>query len=118
MQVMHLGSHDDEPATVAALDAFLEENGYENDWDRLHHEIYLSDPGTVRAGKVEDGDDTASDQNERLGAAEKLQRLSEEPIYSGRDNRRKSHSEEYISSCSWKYSSRRSACAYVKRINV
>ncbi len=34
------------PATVAALDAFLEENGYENDFsgDRLHHEIYLSDP--------------------------------------------------------------------------
>lgn len=46
VQVMHLGSYDDEPATVAALDAFLEENGYENDFsgDRLHHEIYLSDP--------------------------------------------------------------------------
>ena len=46
VQIMHLGSYDDEPATVAALDAFLEENGYENDFsgDRLHHEIYLSDP--------------------------------------------------------------------------
>ena len=46
VQIMHLGSYDDEPATVAVLDAFLEENGYENDFsgDRLHHEIYLSDP--------------------------------------------------------------------------
>ena len=46
VQIMHLGSYDDEPATVAALDAFLEENEYENDFsgDRLHHEIYLSDP--------------------------------------------------------------------------
>lgn len=46
VQIMHLGSYDDETATVAVLDAFLEENGYENDFsgDRLHHEIYLSDP--------------------------------------------------------------------------
>ena len=45
VQCLHVGSYDDEPATVAAMDAFLEENGYVNDLNggRLHHEIYLSD---------------------------------------------------------------------------
>jgi hypothetical protein len=43
---MHLGSYDDEPATVALMDNYVEENGYANDLSdtRLHHEIYLSDP--------------------------------------------------------------------------
>lgn len=45
VQCLHVGSYDDEPATVVAMDAFLEENGYVNDLNggRLHHEIYLSD---------------------------------------------------------------------------
>ena len=46
VQIMHYGSYDDEPASVALMDEFLVENGYENDINdkRLHHEIYLSDP--------------------------------------------------------------------------
>ena len=46
VQIMHLGSYDDEPATVSLMDNFAEENGYANDLSdtRLHHEIYLSDP--------------------------------------------------------------------------
>lgn len=46
VQIMHLGSYDDEPATVASMDGYLAKNGYENDmtYERLHHEIYLSDP--------------------------------------------------------------------------
>ena len=46
VQMMHLGPYDDEPASVARMDAFLAQNGYENDFSaaRLHHEIYLSDP--------------------------------------------------------------------------
>lgn len=45
VQILHLGSYDDEPATVAQMDGFLKENGYENDFSsRLHHEIYLSNP--------------------------------------------------------------------------
>ena len=46
VQIMHIGSFDDEPATVALMDKYLEENGYEKDFSdtRLHHEIYLSDP--------------------------------------------------------------------------
>lgn len=45
VQIMHIGSFDDEPATVAKMDAYIAENGYENDitTTRLHHEIYLSD---------------------------------------------------------------------------
>ncbi len=46
VQVMHTGSYDDEPETIAAMDRFVQENGYLNDFTetRLHHEIYLSDP--------------------------------------------------------------------------
>lgn len=45
VQIMHIGPFDNEPESVAIMDAFLEENGYENDINetRLHHEIYLSD---------------------------------------------------------------------------
>ena len=45
VQILHLGPYDDEPASVARMDAFLKENGYVNDLSdsRLHHEIYLSD---------------------------------------------------------------------------
>ena len=45
VQCMHIGPYDDEPATVAAMDAFVQANGYTNDLTdaRCHHEIYLSD---------------------------------------------------------------------------
>lgn len=53
VQIMHLGSFNDEPATVAIMDAYLEANGYENDFSdsRLHHEIYLSDARKVAPEK-------------------------------------------------------------------
>ena len=46
VQMMHLGPFDTEPQTVAAMDAFLQAEGYGNDCSdaRWHHEIYLSDP--------------------------------------------------------------------------
>ena len=46
VQMMHLGSYDSEPASVAHMRAYLDDNGYAEDMtgDRLHHEIYLSDP--------------------------------------------------------------------------
>ena len=46
VQMMHLGSYDDEPASVKLMDDFIAKNGYVNDMNgtRLHHEIYLSDP--------------------------------------------------------------------------
>lgn len=51
---MHIGSYDDEPATVELMDKFLVENGYENDFSdtRLHHEIYLSDARRVAPEKL------------------------------------------------------------------
>ena len=49
VQIMHLGAFDHEPATVALMNQYLEENGYENDFSerRMHHEIYLSDARKV-----------------------------------------------------------------------
>lgn len=46
VQMLHIGPYDAEPETVAQMDAYIKENGYENDFEsgRLHHEIYLSDP--------------------------------------------------------------------------
>lgn len=48
--IMHLGSFDDEPVSVALMDKFLSDNGYINDC-RLHHEIYLSDARKVAPEK-------------------------------------------------------------------
>ncbi len=49
VQCMHIGSYDDEPATVEAMHQFMEEQGYILDINekRLHHEIYLSDARKV-----------------------------------------------------------------------
>lgn len=45
VQCMHIGTYDDEPATIAVTEKFIKEPGYENDFsdNRRHHEIYLSD---------------------------------------------------------------------------
>ena len=53
VQIMHIGAFDDEPATVAVMDKFVAENGYQNDMckSRLHHEIYLSDPQKSEVSK-------------------------------------------------------------------
>lgn len=46
VQCMHIGSYDDEPATVNLMHEYAKENGYVLDITdtRFHHEIYLSDP--------------------------------------------------------------------------
>jgi hypothetical protein len=53
VQIMHIGTFDDEPATVAIMDKYLQNNGYKNDITdkRLHHEIYLSDARKVEPAK-------------------------------------------------------------------
>ena len=53
VQIMHIGPFDDEPATVAIMDQYLADNGFENDMTatRLHHEIYLSDARKVAPEK-------------------------------------------------------------------
>ena len=54
VQCMHIGSYDDEPATVNMMHDFLEQQGYEPDITdkRLHHEIYLSDARKVVPEKL------------------------------------------------------------------
>ncbi len=54
VQIMHIGSYDNEPATIKIMDKFLSENGYITDINdnRLHHEIYLSDPRKISADKL------------------------------------------------------------------
>ena len=49
VQMLHVGPYDAEPVSVARMDAFLRERGFENDFsaERLHHEIYLSDARKV-----------------------------------------------------------------------
>lgn len=53
VQMMHIGPFDDEPASVALMDSYIAEQGFENDFSpsRLHHEIYLSDARKVAPEK-------------------------------------------------------------------
>ena len=46
VQCMHIGSYDDEPATVKLMHEYAYAQGYELDIndERFHHEIYISDP--------------------------------------------------------------------------
>jgi hypothetical protein len=54
VQCMHIGSYDDEPATVELMHKYMEEQGYALDINdkRLHHEIYLSDARKVAPEKL------------------------------------------------------------------
>lgn len=42
VQVMHVGSYDDEPRSFAKIDEYLKDSNYERK-DKTHREIYLSD---------------------------------------------------------------------------
>lgn len=51
VQMMHIGSYDNEPKTLEKIQKYIENNGLKNDIGsienelvRRHHEIYLSDP--------------------------------------------------------------------------
>ena len=54
VQCMHIGSYDEEPATIALMDEYMKGNGYELDitGTRYHHEIYLSDARKVASEKL------------------------------------------------------------------
>ena len=54
VQCMHIGPYDNEPATVAAMDEYAEEQGYGLDFSqgRFHHEIYLSDIRRTKPEKL------------------------------------------------------------------
>lgn len=53
VQCMHLGFYDDEPETLARMNAFAAEQGYAVDFSetRFHHELYLSDPNRTAPEK-------------------------------------------------------------------
>ncbi|MCE5286466.1 MAG: GyrI-like domain-containing protein [Pelosinus sp.] len=54
VQCMHIGSFDEEPATLAKMKQYMEENGLVCDLSaaRRHHEIYLSDPRKTAIAKM------------------------------------------------------------------
>lgn len=54
VQCMHIGSYDEEPLTVERMHAYIEEQGYALDIteQRMHHEIYLSDPRRTAEEKL------------------------------------------------------------------
>ena len=54
VQCMHIGSYDDEPATIALMHEFMKSHGYVLDItdERMHHEIYLSDARKVAPEKL------------------------------------------------------------------
>ena len=54
VQCMHIGSYDDEPATVDVMHEYVAQQGYELDItnERMHHEIYLSDARKVAPEKL------------------------------------------------------------------
>lgn len=53
-QIMHIGSYDDEPATVKALEEFIMGENYRTEMlgMRQHHEIYLNDPRKTAPDKL------------------------------------------------------------------
>ena len=54
VQCMHVGSYDNEPETIALMDGFARNEGYDGDinGERFHHEIYLSDPRKADPAKL------------------------------------------------------------------
>ncbi len=54
VQCMHIGSYDDEPATIDLMHQYIEQQGYALDITekRMHHEIYLSDARKVAPEKL------------------------------------------------------------------
>lgn len=54
VQIMHKGSYSDESSSIEKMKIFISQNGYEEDFsdDRMHHEIYLSDPRRCAVDKL------------------------------------------------------------------
>jgi hypothetical protein len=53
VQCMHIGSYDEEASTMELMHRFIDDSGYAADiGERMHHEIYLSDPRRVAPEKL------------------------------------------------------------------
>lgn len=56
VQILHIGSYDEEPQSLAKIEEFITRNGLQNDigkdnLTRAHHEIYLSNPNKTPTHK-------------------------------------------------------------------
>lgn len=51
IQMLHIGSYDDEPASFARMEAYAEANGWKR-LSKIHREIYLSDARKTTAEKL------------------------------------------------------------------
>lgn len=57
VQIMHVGSYNEEPKSVEKIDEYIKDNGFKNDISSLnecgkvrrHHEIYISDPRKTKS---------------------------------------------------------------------
>jgi hypothetical protein len=53
IQLMHIGSYDDEPRSIRKIADFVAASGYREDFaTRRHHEIYISDPRKTAPDKL------------------------------------------------------------------
>lgn len=53
VQMLHIGPYDSEPETVEKMHVFMDKEGYTLDFsERMHHEIYLSDPRKTSMDKL------------------------------------------------------------------
>ena len=50
MQIMHIGPYSEEPRTIARMETFAAENGYQK--SGKHHEIYLGDPRRAKPERL------------------------------------------------------------------
>jgi hypothetical protein len=50
MQIMHIGPYSEEPQTIAKMETFATENGYQK--AGKHHEIYLGDPRRAKPERL------------------------------------------------------------------
>src|SRR5690606_8247706 len=54
VQMLHIGPYDKEFQTIDQMNIYIKQEGYDLDFneDRLHHEIYISDPRKVSGDKL------------------------------------------------------------------
>lgn len=52
VQILHIGSYDNEPESFKLMDNFIKEQGYKRDNNKIHREIYLSDARKTNPEKL------------------------------------------------------------------
>ena len=67
VQCMHVGSYDNEPETVALMDGFARNEGYDVDinGERFHHEDLFERSEESGPGEIKDGDPASVESRKR-----------------------------------------------------